>query len=229
MTFDSRPIIRRGFVLTALGLVGLAGVYVLAITATSVERFQGPAQKILYVHAPAAWAALVAFGLVGLASAAYLWLRDPRLDVFAEASAEVGLVFGTIMMLTGPLWAKPIWGAWWQWEPRLTLTLLLFLLFVGYRALRAAILDPHERARLSAVVGVLALVLIPFVHLSVYLFRTIHPQPVLLKPSRPSMPGDMLRTLLVSLAVFLVVYLGMVMVRYGIGRRAYDREAASHE
>jgi heme exporter protein C len=219
MNPDPAPVIRRGVVLTVVALAGLAGVYALALVGTPTERWQGLAQKILYIHAPTAWAALMAFGLVGVASAAYLLLKDPRLDAFAEASAEVGLVFGTAMLVTGPMWARPVWGTWWQWEPRLTLTLLLVLLFVGYRALRNSIDDPEERARYCAVIGIMALVLVPFVHLSVYLFRTIHPQPVVLKPSRPTLPWEMLRTLLASLAAFTLLYVGLVTTRYGIGRR----------
>jgi heme exporter protein C len=211
--------VRVGLGITAVALVGLAGVYAMAVLWTPVEQFQGLAQKILYIHAPAAWAALMSFSLVGLASVGYLFLKDRRLDIFAEASAEVGLAFGAVMLVTGPIWAKPIWGTWWQWEPRLTLTLLLVLLFIGYRALRSAIDDPDERARFAAVVGIMALVLVPFVHLSVYLFRTIHPQPVLMKPSQPSMPWEMLRTLLTSIGVFTLLYIGFVTARYGLGRR----------
>ena len=209
--------IRRGLVVTTLGLLGLAGVFVMAQLFTPIEVRQGLAQKIFYIHAPAAWAALLAFSLVGICGGLYLWLRDPRLDLFAEASAEVGLVFGLMMLTTGPLWGKPVWGTWWTWDARLTLTLLLVFLFVGYMALRSAIGDPAERARYSAVVGVLGLLLVPFVHLSVYLFRTLHPQPVLLKPSAPSMPPEMLRTMLVSVVVFTVLYLGFAITRYGLG------------
>jgi heme exporter protein C len=212
-------LIRRGLWISAIGLVGLAFVYVLALAGTPTEKWQGLAQKIFYLHAPSAWSALLAFGMVGLASGAYLWLKDPRLDAFAESSAEVGLAFGLVMMTTGPMWARPIWGTWWQWEPRLTLTLLLVLLMVGYRALRTAVEDPEDRARYAAVIGLMALVLSPFVHLSVYLFRTIHPQPIVLKPSKPSLPWEMLRTLLTSFAVFTVLYLGFVTTRYGIARR----------
>jgi heme exporter protein C len=219
MIATGNAVIRRGVVLTLLGLAALAGVYAFALLGTPTERWQGLAQKILYLHAPSAWSALLAFSLVGLASAAYLLLKDPRLDAFAEASAEVGLAFGAVMLTTGPMWGRPVWGSWWQWEPRLTLTLLLVLLFVGYRALRNSIDDPEERARYSAVIGIMALVLVPFVHLSVYLFRTIHPQPVVLKPSRPSLPWEMLRTLAASMAAFTLLYIGMVTTRYGIGRR----------
>lgn len=212
----SHRIIRTGSILVAIGLLGLTAVYILALQFTPVEIRQGLAQKIFYVHVPAAWSALVAFSLVGIVSALYLWLRDPRLDRFAASSAEVGLVFSLVMLTTGPIWGKPIWGVWWTWDARLTLTLFLFFLFVGYLALRAALDDPAERARFAAVVGIMGLILVPFVHLSVYLFRTLHPAPVVLKPSAPSLPPEMLRTLLISVGVYTILYLGFVLVRYGL-------------
>jgi heme exporter protein C len=220
------PIVRRGLATCALALAGLAGVYVLALGFTPLEARQGLAQKIFYLHVPAAWSALLAFSLVGLASGLYLWLNDARLDRFAAASAEVGVAFSAVMLTTGPIWAKPIWGTWWTWDARLTLTLFLFFLFIGYLALRAAIQDPAERARFSAVVGILGMMLVPFIHLSVYLFRTLHPQPVVLKPSAPSLPPEMLRTLLVSTLVFTVLYVGLVTVRYGVALAEEAREAA---
>jgi heme exporter protein C len=222
----ARRIIRRGLTLSAVALLGLAGVYLLALAYTPVEARQGLAQKIFYLHVPAAWSALLAFSLVGLASALYLWLHDPRLDRFAAASAEVGVAFSTVMLTTGPIWAKPIWGTWWTWDARLTLTLFLFFLFVGYLALRAAVQDPGERARFSAVVGILGMLLVPFIHLSVYLFRTLHPQPIVLKPSAPSLPPEMLRTLLISFAVFTLLYIGFVTARYGLALAEEARDAA---
>jgi heme exporter protein C len=163
---------------------------------------------------------------LGIASGLYLWLRDPRLDRFAAASAEVGIVFGAVMLTTGPIWAKPIWGTWWTWDARLTLTLFVFFLFTGYLGLRAAVHDPAERARFSAVVGILGMLLVPFIHLSVYLFRTLHPQPIVLKPSAPSLPPEMLTTLLVSTLVFTVLYLGFVTTRYGLALADEAREEA---
>jgi heme exporter protein C len=130
------------------------------------------------------------------------------------------------MLTTGPIWAKPIWGTWWTWDARLTLTLFLFFLFIGYLALRAAIQDPSERARFSAVVGILGMLLVPFVHLSVYLFRTLHPQPIVLKPSAPSLPPAMLRTLLLSMLVFTLLYIGLVTVRYGVALAEEALESA---
>jgi heme exporter protein C len=219
-------IIARGIRTSVIALVGLAGVYVLAIRFTPIEARQGVAQKIFYLHVPSAWCALLAFSLVGIASALYLWLQDPRLDRFAAASAEVGVAFAAVMLTTGPIWAKPIWGTWWTWDARLTLTLFLFFLFVGYLALRASLHDPAERARLSAVVGILGMLLVPFIHLSVYLFRTLHPQPIVLKPSAPSLPPEMLRTLLVSTAVFTLLYVGLVTMRYGLAAAEEAREEA---
>ena len=228
---DSRVAVRRtlrtGRVLTGLGLLAVAAACVRAIAFTDVERVQGPAQKIMYVHVPSAWCAFMAFGLVGICSILYLWLGDRRLDAFAEASAEVGVVLVGIVLLTGPLWGKPIWGTWWQWEPRLTSTLFLFFLFVGYLTLRRAMFDPAERARYSAVVGILGAMLVPFIHLSVYMFRTIHPRPVVLNPTGPTMPGSFVLTLLSSLAAFTLLYFGLVTVRYGMGRLR-DLQEADH-
>ena len=208
---------RRGSLLTAVALLALAGVYLRALVFTPIERFQGPAQKIFYVHAPAAWSGLLAFAITGLLSVLYLWLRDRRVDLVAAASAEVGVAFATIMLTTGPIWGKPIWGTWWTWDARLTSTLFIFLLFVGYQVLRGAITDPEMRARYSAVIGVLGLVLVPFIHMTVYLFRTLHPAPIVLKPSAPSLPGVMLVTLFSSLGVFTVLYVGFMMQRYALG------------
>ncbi|MGH7671900.1 MAG: cytochrome c biogenesis protein CcsA, partial [Gemmatimonadales bacterium] len=155
--------------------------------------------------------------LVGIAGILYLLLKDPRFDRFAEASAEVGTVFSLVMLTTGPIWAKPVWGTWWTWDARLTLTLFLFLLFLGYLLLRGAVTEPGLRARYSAVLGICGLVLLPFIHLSVYLFRTLHPQPIVLKPSAPSLPGPMLVTLLLSFGVFTLLYVGFVVQRYALG------------
>jgi len=209
-------LLRRGRWITGVALALLAVVYVRALAYTPVERFQGPAQKIFYVHVPSAWCAMLAMGLVGIAGILYLLLKDPRFDRFGEASAEVGTAFSLVMLTTGPIWAKPIWGTWWTWDARLTLTLFLFLLFLGYLLLRGAVTDPGLRARYSAVLGICGLVLLPFIHLSVYFFRTLHPQPIVLKPSAPSLPGPMLFTLLFSFGVFTLLYVGFVTQRYAL-------------
>ena len=219
---------RRGQVITTIALVGLLGVFIRALMFTPIERAQGPAQKIFYVHAPSAWAALLGFVVTGILSLIYLWLKDRKIDAIAAASVEVGLAFSIAMLTTGPIWGKTVWGTWWSWDARLTSTMFLFLLFIGYRVLRGAIVDPEMRARYSAVIGIMALALVPFIHMTVYLFRTLHPEPVLLKPGAPGMPGAMLITLLLSIGVFTVMYVGFVVQRYAITiLRDVREEAAS--
>jgi len=209
-------IARRGAVVTGVALLGLVGIYIRALMFTPIERFQGPAQKIFYVHAPMAWAALLAFLVTGVLSLLYLIMRDRKLDLIASSSAEVGVAFSLVMLTTGPLWGKPVWGTWWSWDARLTSTLFIFLLFVGYLVLRGALHDPEVRARFSAVMGVMALALVPFIHVTVYWFRTLHPEPVLMKPERPGLPGVMLVTLLSSVAVCTVLYIGFLLLRYAL-------------
>jgi heme exporter protein C len=209
-------LVQKGRAVTLLGFVLLAAVYVRALAFTPLEASQGAAQKIFYVHVPAAVWAETAMVLVGLSSIFFLFLKDPRLDRFAEASAQAGTVFAAVVLTTGPIWGKPIWGTWWTWDARLTLTLLLFFVYMGYLLMRGAVTDAGLRARYAAVLGICGLVLVPFIHLSVFMFRTLHPQPVVLKPSAPSLPGVMLTTLLFSFVVFTILYVGFVMQSYAI-------------
>jgi heme exporter protein C len=209
-------LLTRGRLIALAGLVLLAGVYVRALAFTPIERLQGAAQKIYYLHLPAAIWTETAMIVVGVAGIFYLFLHDPRLDRFAAASAEVGTVFATIVLTTGPLWGKPIWGTWWTWDARLTSMLLLFFLYVGYLLLRGAVADPALRARYAAVLGICGMALVPFIHLSVYFFPTLHPQPIILKPSAPSLPSSMLVTGLYSVGVFGLLYVGFVMQRYAL-------------
>jgi len=213
----------RPSLLSVAAVLAVTGTVIRAVFFTPFEAVQGPAQKIFYLHAPAAWVAFLAFGLVAIASVGYLWMRDERLDRFAESSAEVGVVFTTVVLITGPLWGKPIWGTYWTWDARLTLTLFLWFIYVGYIVLRGAIEDRSMRARYSAVLGILGALLIPFIHLSVYLFRTLHPMPIVLKPSAPSLPREMLTTLLISFLSFTLLYAAFLRARY---RFAVERDLA---
>jgi heme exporter protein C len=208
---------------TVAGLC-VAGAVVRAAYYTPLEAKQGAAQKIFYIHVPAAWVAFMAFGLVAITSAVFLWLRDERLDRFAESSAEVGVVFTTVVLITGPLWAKPIWGTYWAWwDVRLVSTLFLWFIYLAYIVLRGAVESPGLRARYSAILGILGALLIPFIHLSVYLFATMHPKPIVGKPSAPSLPNEMLLTLMFSLFAFTLLYFAFVRSRY---RFAAERDAA---
>lgn len=208
--------------LIVVAMLCMIAAYIRAIYFTPVEALQGAAQKIYYIHVPAALSAYLALGIVALMSIVYLWLRDERADRLAEAAGEVGLLFLTAVLTTGPLWGKPIWGTWWTWDARLTLTLFLWLLTAGYLVLRGAVDDAAMRARFSAVLGILAALLIPFIHLSVYLFNTLHPKPIILKPDKPSLPSEMLVTFFGFFVACTVLCIALIRARYRYG---VDRDA----
>ncbi len=218
-----------GTALTVLGLLGMTAVYWLSFFWVSTELRQGIAQRIFYVHVPAAWTAFLAIGICALTSAMYLWLRDERLDRAAVAAAEGGMIFATIMITTGPLWGKIAWGTYWTWEPRLTLTLILWFIFLGYFMVRSATDDPEKGKRFAAVVAIVGALDIPFIHLSVVWFRSLHPEPVVMKPEGPSLPGDMLALLLTSLAVFTVLFAGLFLLRYALGNLSSEVDKRTRE
>ena len=142
------------------------------------ERTMGTVQRIFYIHMPSAIVAFHAFFAVFVCSIAYLRSRRLMWDRVAVSAAEVGVVFCAAVLITGPLWAKPVWGIWWTWDPRLTTTLILFLIFVGYLMLRHYIEDPDRRALLSAVLGIIGFVDVPIVYIA-NRFRGQHPKPVI--------------------------------------------------
>ena len=218
----SKPIFDWLFVIAVLLVVG---VYIRAIYFTPFDVLQGAAQKIYYLHPPIAVAGYVAVGITALSAIMYLWLRDDRADRMAEASAEVGFVFITMVLITGPLWAHKIWGAWWVWwDLRLTLSLFLWFLILGYMILRGAIEEHAMRARYSAVLAVLAALLIPFIHFSVYFSAAkLHPMPIVLQPvEKPPLPKEMLVTFLYAMFAFTVLCIALVRARYRLG---VDRDA----
>jgi heme exporter protein C len=138
-----------------------------------------PVQRIFYIHLPSAFVSFLAFFLVFIASLGYLITRRLWWDWLAVAAAEVGTVFCAAVLITGPLWAKPVWGIWWTWDARLTTTLVLFLIYVAYLMLRQYVADPDRRARLAAVVGILGFADVPVVYMANRWWRTQHPQPVI--------------------------------------------------
>lgn len=229
---------RRVSWMAVAAALAVIGVFVRAMLFTPLELRQGAAHKILYIHAPAAWVAFLAFFLVAIAGGLYLWLRDERFDRFAASSAEVGLVFTTVVLITGPIWARPIWWTWWTWDARLTSTLFLWFIYLGYLVLRSAIDDRAMRARYAAILGILGSLLIPFIHLSVYLFRTLHPLPVLGSPdaiaglasgdpARRTMTPEMLTTLLLAIAGFTLLYVAFVQARYRLAEEQDALEAGA--
>ena len=212
----------------ALGLLGVGLVLLLhwmVFFWVSTERSMGVVQRIFYIHVPAAWVAFMAFGIVALCGAVYLWLKDDRLDMAAVAAAEGGMIFTTMVLLTGPLWGKVAWGTWWVWEPRLTLTLLLWFIYLGYFLVRSSTDNPQKAKRFAAVVGIVGALDIPLIHVSVQFFRSLHPEPVVMRPDGPSLPGDMLTTLFVGLGALTVVFFSIFVFRYGL---EHIRRSAQH-
>jgi len=168
------------------------------------ERTMGDVQRIFYFHVASAWNAFLAFFVVFLAGVLYLFSRRRPLDSLAAASAEVGVVFTTIVLVTGPLWAKPVWNTYWTWDVRLTTTLILWFIYVAYLAIRAAVDEPDQRARLSSIFGILGFIDVPVVFFSIRWWRSIHP--VLIEPGSMNMSGPMVATLILSVVAFTVLY-----------------------
>ncbi len=187
------------------------------------EATMGIVQRIFYIHVPAAWVGFFAFFIVALCSAVYLWLEEDRLDMAAVSAAEGGILFTTIVLISGPLWAYLAWGTWWTWEPRLTLTLLLWFIYVGYFLVRSSTENERRGRKLAAVVGIVGALNIPLIHMSVLWFRSLHPQPVVLRTDGPSLHPDMLTTLMVALASFIFIFVSLFLLRYGAER--LDRES----
>jgi heme exporter protein C len=163
--------------LTPLGYAAMLAVpaaQVLGFMTSPPDRDMGHLQKIMYVHVPAAWNAFMAFFVVAIASLLYLWRRAERYDLAAASAAEVGTVFTGLTLVLGSIWGRPTWGVWWTWDARLTSTAVLFMIFVGYLALRALVEDPERRAVWSAAVGLLGALNVPVVYMSVRWWRTLH-------------------------------------------------------
>ncbi len=175
----------------------------------------GIAQLIFYFHVPLAWVAFASFGLVAIAGIFYLWLGDQLWDDHGYAAAETGKVFCTLMIVAGSIWAKPIWGTWWTWDSRLTMTFILWLMYGGYLMLRASADDTPEVARFAAVIGIVAALDVPIVIASVRLWRTIHPAVLVTKQGSHGLEDPrMIWTLLVSLTAFTVLWAWFLMLRF---------------
>ena len=199
----------------------------LAVINSPADRDMGHLQKIMYVHVPSAWLAFVAFGVVLVASILYIWKRDIKFDLFAASAAEIGTLFTALTIAQGSIWGRPTWGVWWTWDPRLTTTAILLLIFIGYVALRSFTEDEDRRARWSAAVGILGAINVPIVYYSVKWWRTIHQ----VQSSPETTSAVYVLGLLLSLAAFTVVLVWFLFYRYNaaiLQRRAEQRlEAAA--
>ena len=207
-------------------LSSLAGTAVLALLLVPPDATQGDVQRLMYVHVPAAWLAFMSFGVVFLASIAYLRTGRTQWDRIGVASAEIGVQFCALTLVLGSLWGQPVWGAWWTWDPRLTTTAVLLLIYVGYLALRRVADSPTRRARWSAVVGIVGFVDVPIVHMSVVWWRSLHQEATVIRPGAPTIAGSMLGTLLLAVLAFTLAYTYLMVVRLRVGR-VEDRAATT--
>jgi heme exporter protein C len=194
----------------------MAWVVVSGLIFTPQDVVQGESVRIMYVHVPSAWIAYLAFIVTAVASAGWLFGKKHSMgfDRFAGASAEVGVMFMAITLLTGSLWGRLTWGEFWQWDPRLTTTAFLFVTYLGYLAVRRLDGSKEQRARRSAVVAMLAVLEIPLVHFSVVLWRSLHQGATVLNPSGDvKMDGLMLFTLFSGVVGFTLVFVWLVLHR----------------
>jgi heme exporter protein C len=212
-----------------LSFAGLAGAAVWVFGFTPDDALMGFSQKIMYLHVPSVWAAYLAFFIVFVASIGYLWKREAGYDRLARCAAEVGVLFCGLVLATGMLWGRPTWGTYWIWDARLTTTLLLFLIFVGYVLLREFAGPGEQQARLGAVVGIVGFLDIPLIHVSVQWWRTLHQPSTLFKVGaegtpKPSMPPEMLIPLFVSGAVMVLFFLFLLLYRLRLAELSDELE-----
>ncbi|WP_346619890.1 cytochrome c biogenesis protein CcsA [Blastococcus montanus] len=177
-----RTPVRGDGLLSAAAAVAVAAALVLALVVAPQDGVQGVAQRLMYVHVPAAWVAYLAFATVLVSSVLYLVRRELRWDRYAQAAAELGVGLTALAIALGMLWGRPVWGVWWTWDARLVTTAVLLLVYVAYLGVRRTADDPHVAARRSAAVGIVAFLNVPVVHFSVVWWRTLHQPPTVLGP-----------------------------------------------
>ncbi len=189
-------------ILLVFGLALMAAALYLVFIYAPTEKTMGDTQRIFYFHVAVAWVAFLAFFVVFICSILYLWKRDIKWDIIARSSAGLGVLFTTMVLITGPIWARPAWGVWWIWEPRLTATLVLWFTYIAYLLVRSYTVEESRGARFAAVLGIVAFVNVPIVYLTIHLWQTHHPPELV-----SDLVSSMMLTLLVSIAAFTVLYI----------------------
>src|SRR5213593_2989403 len=186
----------------------------LVFMAVPTEREMGIVQRIFYFHVASAWVAFLGFFLVAGASAVYLWNGARTADRLAEAAAEVGVLFCTLVLVTGPIWARPVWGTWWTWDPRLTMTVILWTIYASYLLLRSYGAEEEQISRYAAVLGIVGAIDIPLIVVSVRLWRGIHPAVMMSRDPQGGLRDPMMGvTLMTAGAAFALTYVWLLLVR----------------
>jgi heme exporter protein C len=192
----------------------LLALYTIFIYAP-VEKTMGVIQKIFYIHVPSAFLAYLAFFITFIASIFYLYRKDPKWDTVAHCAVETGVIFCTIVLITGPIWARPIWNVWWTWDPRLTTTLILWFTYVAYLMLRRSVKE-NRRANLAAVFGIIGFINVPLTFFSIRLWRTIHP--VVITSRGLNMSGPMKFSLIITFIAFCFLFFALLISRIRLER-----------
>jgi heme exporter protein C len=195
--------ILRDSILLGLGFALMMAALYMVFVYVPTEKHTGIVQRIFYFHVPVAWVSFLAFFITFIFSILYLWQREMKWDAIACASAEIGVIFTTLVLITGPIWAKPVWGIWWTWDARLTTSLVLWLIYVAYLLVRSFATEPARGARFGAVIGIVGFIDVPIVFLTVNLWRTQHPSTIIFEGG---LATSMVTTLLVCIAAFTVLY-----------------------
>jgi heme exporter protein C len=218
---------RRDWLGIAAG-AALVAAFVMAFLSPP-DRVQGDLTRMLYIHVPTILTAYLAFVVTTVATVAYLVTRTLRWDRVAAGSAEVGVVFLGLAILTGMIWGKPVWGVWWTWDARLTTTAIMFFIYLGYLGLRRGITDPVARARRSGILGIIAVVQIPIVHFSVTWWNALHQPPTILRPGDPQIDGPLLAALVVGIGAFALLYAWLLARRVELAGLEAARYAAADD
>lgn len=217
---QTKPRMLKIFDLVTLALFVLATAMVFFYA--PMERVMGLVQKVFYFHVAAGWVGMVSFFIAAVAGVLYLVKKDEKWDLIGYSAIEIGIVFTLINVITGAIWARPIWNAWWTWDPRLTTATIMELVYFAYLMLRQGIDDPQRRNRFGAVYAIIGFLSVPLTFFSIRIFRTIHP--VVIGGSDPSAVGAfdmtpiMLQTLLFSILVFSVLFVNLMWHRIRLGQ-----------
>jgi len=217
--------------------LGLVSALSLAITAWLVfywaplEQAMGFVQKIMYIHVPSVLVCYLAFFLSFMASIGYLWKRKESYDIFAYASAEIGVVFCAITLITGSIWGRPTWNTYWTWDARLTTTLILFLVFVGYLLLRRFVVYSEQQARFAAVIAIIGFMDIPLIHQAVTWWRTLHQSSTMFSMKKGVIDDPLKWMLYVSMVAFYIFFAYLLAKRVELEKkeRAFKRQLANLE
>ncbi len=214
--------------LSALTSLAMAIALWAAFFFAPTERTMGDLQRLFYFHVSAWWLAFIAFFVVAGASIGWLVTRRPGYDAAALAAAEIGVLFTTIGLAMGMIWAKPAWGIWWTWDARLTTAFVLWLTYCGYLMLRSYVEDPERRANLAAVIGILGAADVPIVYFSIRWWRTQHPQPVIMGGPDSGLHPDMATALLISLIAFTLLFVTLLRARMRLEQERLALEELRH-